>query len=129
MGLVDANSLLARIRNLRLETSFLINIQISKIASSNIKINVHSTPPYDTSYVTKRMHHSPTCSISSFIIRKISLDYVYSVSNIDLNDFQIHDESENEIGEITKTWKGCCKETFTDADNFRVICNKLWLRI
>ncbi|PAV88206.1 hypothetical protein WR25_05226 [Diploscapter pachys] len=34
--------------------------------------------------------------------------------------FAIHDESGNEIGEITKTWKGCCKETFTDADNFRV---------
>ena len=34
--------------------------------------------------------------------------------------FQITDQSGTDVGEISKEWRGCMKESFTDLDTFKI---------
>lgn len=38
---------------------------------------------------------------------------------MDVN-FHVEDLNGHEVGMIAKQWSGCCKEAFTDADNFSI---------
>ena len=34
--------------------------------------------------------------------------------------FQIEDDAGSSVGQIARKWRGCCEETFTDSDTFKV---------
>ena len=54
-----------------------------------------------------------------FQVRNLKV-FNFKFKNFDNIKFQIESSGGEVVGEIAKTWRGCCAESFTDTDTFQV---------